>query len=133
MVQNIVQKTVLNPALTLPLFLLAHYTAGGRGLAIDNPKTLKALKACLYLGIAKRVSDKLDQSALDNWQSAKFDWTKEIVLITGGSDGFGKILVQLFAAKNIKVIILDIQQPTYELRTCFNSVSIVAALVLVRK
>ena len=59
----------------------------------------------------------LNWGALNNWTSDKWNWEKELVVITGGSDGFGKLLVQKLATKNVKIIILDIQPPTYELRT----------------
>lgn len=34
--------------------------------------------------------------------------------MTGGSDGIGKIVVQLFAERGIKVAVLDVQELTYE-------------------
>ncbi|KAH7133079.1 short chain dehydrogenase/reductase [Dactylonectria estremocensis] len=43
----------------------------------------------------------------DTW-----DWEKEIVLITGGSSGMGKAMVQIFAEKNIKVVLLDLNPPS---------------------
>ncbi|KAH7153368.1 hypothetical protein EDB81DRAFT_791268 [Dactylonectria macrodidyma] len=41
-----------------------------------------------------------------------WDWTKEIVLITGGSSGMGKAIVQIFAEKKIKVVLLDRNPPS---------------------
>ncbi|KAF4451684.1 hypothetical protein F53441_5363 [Fusarium austroafricanum] len=40
-----------------------------------------------------------------------WDWSKEIVLITGGSGGIGSRMVDKFARKNIQVISFDIQPP----------------------
>lgn len=84
------QKTILNPALTLPLLLLARYTDRGRGIALDHQLALSRLKLLLYLGAARWANSVLNRGALDNWQGAKFDWDKEIIVVTGGSDGFGQ-------------------------------------------
>ena len=116
MVQNLVQTTVLNPFLTLPLLLFARYTLRGEGFALDHPTAIRRLKIALYLGLARFANGLLNRGVLNNWTRAKFDWSKELVVITGGSDGIGKLLVHLFAEKNIKVIILDVQAPTYSLR-----------------
>ncbi|KAF5569392.1 retinal short-chain dehydrogenase reductase [Fusarium phyllophilum] len=40
-----------------------------------------------------------------------WDWSKEIVLITGGSGGIGSELVDKFSRKNIKVVSFDIHPP----------------------
>lgn len=54
---------------------------------------------------------------MNNWQSDEYDWKKEVVVVTGGSDGIGKIVVQLLAEKGIKVAVLDVQELTYEGKT----------------
>ena len=116
-VQNIIQNTILNPGLTLPLLLLARYTRLGWELSLNHDIALSRLRVCLYVGIARWVNSFLSQGALNNWERDSWNWEKELVVITGGSDGFGKFLVQLFATKNVKIVILDVQDPTYELRT----------------
>ncbi|KAF5583051.1 pectate lyase 1 [Fusarium subglutinans] len=40
-----------------------------------------------------------------------WDWSKEIVLITGGSGGIGSEMVNKFSRKNIKVVSFDIHPP----------------------
>lgn len=47
-----------------------------------------------------------------------WDWTKEIVLITGGSSGMGAVMVRMFAERGIKVMILDIVAPLEALNSC---------------
>lgn len=51
---------------------------------------------------------------LDNWTSDEYDWNKEIVLVTGGAGGIGGKVVQLFAEKGIKVVVLDVIPMTFD-------------------
>ncbi|RGP81823.1 hypothetical protein FLONG3_18 [Fusarium longipes] len=44
-----------------------------------------------------------------------WDWSREIVVITGGSSGIGAVLVSRFAEKGVKVLILDRNTPPTEL------------------
>jgi short-subunit dehydrogenase len=108
------KSTVLNPALTLPLILAARYTQQGRALASQQASALTYLKASLALGLLNRVGNWLDAAVSNNWTNDTYDWSKEVVVVTGGSDGIGKIVVQLLAERNIKVAVLDVQELTYE-------------------
>ncbi|KAF2640213.1 short chain dehydrogenase/reductase family protein-like protein [Massarina eburnea CBS 473.64] len=114
---RLIRNTALNPALTLPLLLLARYTSPGLQLAGQHRTALTSVKALLALGALHRVGRWLDDKVLNNWSGNKkddWDWSKEIVVVTGGADGIGKIVVQLFAERGIKVAVLDIQPLTYE-------------------
>jgi hypothetical protein len=53
---------------------------------------------------------------LDNWKSDKYDWDKEIVLITGGAGGIGGHVVRLLAERGIKVVVLDVIPMSFETR-----------------
>ncbi|KAH7007312.1 hypothetical protein EDB80DRAFT_576972 [Ilyonectria destructans] len=54
----------------------------------------------------------LNRSALGGLISNNsWDWNKEIVLITGGCGGIGKLMAEEFAQRKIKVVVLDIHQP----------------------
>ncbi|KAF5556289.1 pectate lyase 1 [Fusarium napiforme] len=46
-----------------------------------------------------------------------WDWSKEIVLITGGSGGIGSEMVKKFSCRNIKVVSFDLQPPKDTLST----------------
>ena len=116
-VQTVIKNTLLNPFLTLPLWLLARYNDRVRGMSLDYPLAFSRLKICMYLGLARYINGFLGQMAQNNWTRAKFNWSKELVLITGGSDGFGKLLTLMFAEKGVKVVIFDIQKPKFDLRT----------------
>lgn len=105
---------MLNPALTLPLVLLARYSQKGAQLSSAHTEAFKYLKTALALGALKLVSNWLDDAVTNNWTNDTYDWSKEVVVVTGGSDGIGKVVVQLLAERGIKVAVLDVQELTYE-------------------
>lgn len=103
------------------MLLLSRYTSKGKDLALRHAKLSKWLKVFTYIGIARFLNRSLNRKSLDNWENHQWDWKKELVVITGGSDGFGKEMVILLGVRNIKVVILDIQPPTFDLRECTES------------
>ncbi len=74
----------------------------------------KSLKTLLALGVLGSANAWLNSGVTNNWSSDTYDWSKEIVVVTGGSDGIGKAIVKLLAEKGIKVAVLDVQDLTYE-------------------
>jgi NADPH:quinone reductase-like Zn-dependent oxidoreductase len=74
----------------------------------------KHLKTLVGLGLLKSVSSWLDDAVMNNWSNDTYVWSREVVVVTGGSDGIGKIVVQLLAERGIKVAVLDVQGLTYE-------------------
>jgi 3-oxoacyl-ACP reductase-like protein len=112
-VLKIIRSTALNPKLILPLLLLTKYTKKGEDWAILHPKAYSRLKTLLVFGLLRWINSYFSRGVLNNWVSDKYDWSKEIVLITGGAGGIGGQVVQLLAEKGIKVVVLDIQPLTY--------------------
>ena len=111
---RLLKSTILSPVLTLPLVLLARYSQRGQHLAANHEKVFRGLRQLFWLGLLSRVSETLDRLVANNWTNDKYEWDKEIVVVTGGSDGIGKIVVQLLAERGLKVCVLDIQPLTYE-------------------
>ncbi|KAH8814899.1 hypothetical protein F5884DRAFT_664822 [Xylogone sp. PMI_703] len=111
---RLIKRTALNPALTLPLILLAHYTKKGEDLSILHPTAFRRLKSLFYLGLVRWASNYLSRRALNNGVSDKYDWDKEIVVVTGGAGGIGGHIVKLLAKRNIKVVVLDVIPMTFE-------------------
>ena len=109
-----ISKSLLNPALLIPAILLARSTEQGRDFTALHPKLLWWTQAFAGLSIARLFNGWLNRRALNNGVKDKYDWTKEIVLVTGGADGIGKRIVQMFADKGVKVVVLDVQPMTYE-------------------
>jgi 3-oxoacyl-ACP reductase-like protein len=66
------------------------------------------------LSVIRSISKFLDKGVLNNWTNDVYDWKKEVVVVTGGSDGIGALVVQSLAKRSIRVVVLDIQKPKYE-------------------
>jgi NAD(P)-dependent dehydrogenase (short-subunit alcohol dehydrogenase family) len=60
------------------------------------------------------VSGYFDHKVLNNWTQDKYDWEKEIVVITGGAGGIGGQVVKLMAERGTKVVVLDVIPMTFE-------------------
>ncbi|EED14435.1 short-chain dehydrogenase, putative [Talaromyces stipitatus ATCC 10500] len=74
-------------------------------------------KLACWLGlpyIAYRFNRYLSYRALNNGVVDNFDWEKEIILITGGSNGIGAACVQKLASKGTQVVVLDILPLSYD-------------------
>ncbi|KAL8654336.1 MAG: hypothetical protein Q9210_001573 [Variospora velana] len=111
------QNTLLNPSITLPIYLLSLYTQTGQKLVSGHDIALSRVKLLVYAGILRWINNFLSNSAANNWNNSKYDWDKEVVVISGGSDGIGKSVALLLAEKGAGVAILDIQPLTFEPRT----------------
>lgn len=102
-------RTALNPSLVLPLLLLARYTKRGRDLTILHPTAYGRIKKLFYWGLLRVVVKYLSDRTRNNWVKDRYDWSREIVLITGGAAGIGGQMVKLFDELAVKVVVLDVQ------------------------
>jgi all-trans-retinol dehydrogenase (NAD+) len=83
------------------------------------------LKVLTGLGVVRRVNGALNSLALNKWQmfgrkGAPFKFgpgKEELVIITGGSSGFGYEMVKGFA-KHARVVVLDVSAFPPELAKC---------------
>ncbi|KAK6208239.1 peroxisomal 2 4-dienoyl-CoA reductase sps19 [Pestalotiopsis sp. IQ-011] len=114
-VLSLVNKTVLNPVLLLPVLLLARYTKKGEDLSVLHPQALSRFKTLFYLGLAKWLSAYYSDGVINNWKKdTTYDWPNEIAVVTGGAGGIGGNVVKLLAERGVKVVVLDIQELNFE-------------------
>ncbi|KAI9645473.1 hypothetical protein NHQ30_006212 [Ciborinia camelliae] len=111
---SLVKKTALNPAFTLIFLLLARYTKRGNDLSILHETAFSRIRKLFYFGVLRLISNYLERGVQNNWVDDKYDWKKEIVLITGGAGGIGGQVVKLLAEKGITVVVLDVIPMSYE-------------------
>lgn len=64
--------------------------------------------------ITRQLSDHFSFRARNNGVADKYDWTKEVVVVTGASSGIGARVSQMLTTRGIKVAGIDVQEPTYE-------------------
>ncbi|EQL01259.1 hypothetical protein G6O67_007083 [Ophiocordyceps sinensis] len=66
----------------------------------------------LVLGITYGLNKAINSYALGHRRATDvWDWTREIVVVTGGSSGIGELIVRRLAQRGIKVVIIDINPP----------------------
>jgi NAD(P)-dependent dehydrogenase (short-subunit alcohol dehydrogenase family) len=110
---RVLNRTAFNPALTLAVLLAAKYTKQGGELALEHQVALKWIRRFFYYGAWRWATNFLDNGVLNNWTKDEYDWKKEVVLVTGGAGGIGGKIVQLFAERGIKVVVLDVIDMTF--------------------
>lgn len=70
----------------------------------------------LTLTLLPRISSWATRRKENNYVTDEtWDWTKEIVVVTGGSSGIGWNITSRLAARGVKVIVLDIVEPQEKL------------------
>jgi hypothetical protein len=105
--------TVLNLAFTIPLILLARYTVQGSVFAGEHVSIFNHMKPLVAVGLMRTANSWLNSAVMNNWSRDAYIWSREIVVVTGGSDGIGKHVVLLLAEMGIRVAVLDVQELTY--------------------
>ncbi|KAA8652331.1 short chain dehydrogenase/reductase family protein [Aspergillus tanneri] len=95
--------------------VFAYCTAKGKQTTQRYPRTFQWLQILASLAILRRTNSWANRRALDNGTSDCYDWTREVVVLTGGSNGIGKQIAILLGNRGIKVAVLDIQPPQDEL------------------
>jgi all-trans-retinol dehydrogenase (NAD+) len=125
-----IRLALFDPKVTAPLLVaLLYYPEKLRDLLperlhplISSQAVIRALSVLLGLSIVRGVNRKLGEWAANNWQKdAKFIKSQELVLLSGGTSGIGKLMAEEFARRGVRVVILDLNPPKQELRRSFPS------------
>jgi hypothetical protein len=106
-------KTVLNPALVLPIILAARYTKKGEDMSILHHKAYSRIRTLFYMGILRWLTNWQSRRAANNFVSDSYNWPSEVAIVTGGSGGIGGHIARLLAEEGLTVVVLDIQPLTY--------------------
>lgn len=89
---------------------------------VDHVRANRWLSALLAFVALKALHRTLNRLTRNNgWRADPPRWSfdkgqGDVVLITGGSTGIGKEMVEILAGKTNKIAVLDLAPPTYDAR-----------------
>ncbi|GJP87941.1 hypothetical protein CBS115989_10353 [Aspergillus niger] len=83
--------------------------------ALLHPLVPKALAAILAFTALRQTNRAFNSLSLSNFSTRKWDNARELVLLTGGCSGIGKQIMTELSSHGAKVIILDINEPSFKL------------------
>ncbi|KAL6362249.1 hypothetical protein LRP88_04327 [Fusarium phalaenopsidis] len=110
------RKIVLRSLLA---FAIALAALKARAMGLDfarslasSPRFQKALRVGAALTLVIGTNRLLTQLALNNLSKThQWDWSEDIVMVTGGCNGIGELVCRKLASHGIKVVAVDLQPP----------------------
>ena len=115
---RLIERTALNPAMLIPLAVLAQCTPLGRRLvpttAASATTTRRLGGGLLVFALVRWISGLYSDVVRNNWARDKYDWPREVAVVTGGAGGIGGHIARILADRGVKVAVLDIQPMTFE-------------------
>lgn len=122
---SLLKPSPLNPLLTGPLYwaltdgpmhVRVPLLIGLAKLVSEETveRLIKALKWLTIIGVLRKASVFFSELGQNNWrwQSEKhrYEWPKEVAVVTGAAGGFGQLLCQGLIKKGVKVIAIDVAE-----------------------
>ncbi|KAL2019088.1 hypothetical protein VTK56DRAFT_10119 [Thermocarpiscus australiensis] len=108
-----VRQVVSSVAKALPEQIAALLTS------LPDPPAVTALRLLVVLGLFRTANRVLNTLASNSWRlgAAKgWNWPNEIAVVTGGSSGIGKGIVERLAGLGMRVAVFDIQDLPKEMQ-----------------
>lgn len=87
--------------------------------SLTLPRAKLALQIVFGLGILGKFNDILNTMAHNSWRlraGKGWDWPNEIAVVTGGSSGIGRCIVERLLSLGVRVVVLDVQDLPKDLR-----------------
>jgi all-trans-retinol dehydrogenase (NAD+) len=103
---------------TLPIYLLPYFSNRAKLVSLIFRKGYGRLRLIVILGLLRWANNILDWGSINNWKTDTYAWNKEIVVVTGGSNGIGALVAEGLAKKGIRVVVLDYQPLSWKARKC---------------
>lgn len=89
---------------------------------VNVARFINALKWTFYIGIASKINQALNDWATNNWQwkseMDKWDFKREVAVVTGGCSGIGLEIVKGLMRKGVRVAVFDVQSLPKEIENC---------------
>ncbi|KAJ0327810.1 hypothetical protein COL922a_013400 [Colletotrichum nupharicola] len=117
-----VRKSVLNPFLSIPiaagLAVAAAQGHGAVGISGVKPENVRRLAYIVALAsLLLSTTEYLNKWSANNWVTDnKWDWDREIIVVTGGSSGIGASIIKHIFARNPKatIVVVDLAPLSWE-------------------
>ncbi|CAL5865874.1 uncharacterized protein PFLUO_LOCUS80 [Penicillium psychrofluorescens] len=79
---------------------------------LRTPLAQKALGVVIALALLRSTNNFLTRWSMNNWRrNGPWRSERELILITGGSSGIGKQVVEDLAKTGVRIVVLDINEP----------------------
>ncbi|KAI1270531.1 NAD(P)-binding protein [Xylariaceae sp. FL1019] len=127
------REALLSPFFSGPLLLFANFApehtrhALSKALSdrpllrvIHKAVDIKILRILFVLSLLRYLNRVLSTMAANSWRLAAtkgWDWPNEIAVVTGGSSGIGKLIVERLAGLGVRVAVLDVQAMPKEMQS----------------
>ena len=104
----ILQRSIFHPfiAWLIPLCQRAIGAPGDSIQVLSTTYYAALITALWILGLLDRK--------IAYGQPRELDWENEVVIITGGAGGLGKIMAEMYGMRGVSVALLDIREPVWE-------------------